>query len=136
MLRGAGTAIPTSVNFRYDVTGNNLINTSDVGVVRGLGTLTLLGLPEPTVPPPPRGGNPLQAEAVADAAASLDAREFPPLVRQSLGEQRRFSDKWFGDDAAYSPSATGIGTRGPRWSTCFFTPLNPRLNDAPTRVSQ
>ena len=84
------------MNFRYDVTGNNLINTSDVGVVRGLGTLTLLGLPEPTVPPPPRGGNPLPAEAVtvADAAASLDAREFPPLVRQSLGEQRRFSDKW------------------------------------------
>ena len=65
VLRGTGTAVPTSTNFRLDVTASNLINTSDVGVVRGLGTLTLAGLPEPTVPPPPRGGTGQLAEGLA-----------------------------------------------------------------------
>ena len=43
------------------MTGNNQINVGDANYVASLGTLSLSGLAEPTVPPPPRGSSPLLA---------------------------------------------------------------------------
>jgi len=46
-----GTLVPNATNYRCDVTGNNQINTGDVGFIRTLGTLSLVSVPEPTIPP-------------------------------------------------------------------------------------